>query len=79
MDREQILDLYEWQPGVCFRHPDKGKVPTAHVKTIRLRTGGEEDVRACQDCVMAIERERWVAAGHVGVDYRPGHVGEELA
>lgn len=58
MDRQQILDLYDWEPGVCFRHPSKGRVPTAHVETIRPLAGGLQDVRACEDCVLAMEAVR---------------------
>lgn len=78
MDREEILSLYDWQPGVCFRHPGKGEVPTAHVKTIRPRAGGREDVRACEDCILELEAERRTIAGLEGGRYEPGHVGEEL-
>jgi hypothetical protein len=78
MDRQQILDLYDWEEGVCFRHPAKGAVPTAHVKTIHPRGGADEEVRACEDCVVQMEQERWVAASREGVDYEPGHAGEEL-
>lgn len=52
MDRQQILNLHEWQPGVCFRHPGKGQVVTAHVETIRPPAGGIQDVRACEECVL---------------------------
>ena len=78
MDRQQILNLYQWQPGICFRHHARGEVLTARVKTIHPRCGHEEEVRACQDCVLEMEQERWAAAGRLGVDYEPGHAGEEL-
>ncbi|QQM45246.1 hypothetical protein [Streptomyces liliifuscus] len=58
MDRQQILDLYDWQLGVCFRHPGKGAVSTAIVKTIRPRGEEGRDVRACAECVIAIEDMR---------------------
>lgn len=76
MDRQQILNLYQWALGICFRHPMKGDVPTAVIQTIRPRAGDEEPVRVCEDCVMELEQERWVEASRSGVDYRPGHVGE---
>jgi hypothetical protein len=72
MDRKQILDLYEWEPGVCFRHPAKGEVLTAHVETIRPPAGGIQDVRACADCVLAMAAERAVAAERRGCSYLPG-------
>jgi hypothetical protein len=65
MDPQQILDLYEWEDGVCFRHPDKGAVLTAIVKTIHPRGEGCLDVRACAECVIAIaDMKRETAARH---------------
>jgi hypothetical protein len=63
MDRTQILDLYEWRTGICFRHPAKGEVPTAHIETIRPAGGGIQDVRACQDCVIEMAEQRARLAG----------------
>ena len=62
MDRKQILDRHEWEPGICFRHPSKGETPTAHVETIRPQAGGIQDVRACEECVLSMEEERVGAA-----------------
>jgi len=78
MDRQQILDLYTWRQGVCFRHPYKGEVPTAHIRTVRPRDGDPETVRACRDCVVEMEQERWAEAQREGAKYEPGHAGEEL-
>jgi hypothetical protein len=58
MNRQQILDGYEWRPGRCFRHPGKGEVPTAHVETIHPAAGGLLDVRACEECVLAMEKRK---------------------
>lgn len=58
MNRHQILDLDEWAPGTCFRHPSRGVVPTAHVKTIRPPAGGIQDIRACEECVVAMKLRR---------------------
>ncbi|GAP46842.1 hypothetical protein [Streptomyces azureus] len=77
MNRQQILDLYEWAPGVCFRDPDKGEVLTAHVKTIRPAAGGIQDVRACRECVMAMEERRQRAAARKGQPYTPGRLAIE--
>lgn len=52
MESQQILDRYTWEPGVCFRHPGKGEVPTAHVETIRPAAGGLQDIRACKECIL---------------------------
>lgn len=75
MDREQILDLYEWEDGVCFRHPSKGTVETTHVKTIRPSAGGIQDVRACRECIVAIEERRAASAARRGEPYSPGRIG----
>jgi hypothetical protein len=72
MDRQQILDLYEWESGVCFRHPGRGEVPTTHIETLRPAAGGIQDVRACQECVVAMEEERAAAARRRGEAYSPG-------
>ncbi|GAB2717904.1 hypothetical protein [Streptomyces bullii] len=77
MKRQQILDLYEWSPGVCFRHPSRGEVPTAHVKTIRPPAGGIQDVRACTECVLQMEEDRKAAAERTGASYKPGRLGLE--
>jgi hypothetical protein len=72
MNLQQILDTYEWEEGVCFRHPCKGEVPTAHIKTIRPPAGGIQDVRACQGCVLEMEAQRAGAAERCGQTYVPG-------
>jgi hypothetical protein len=76
MDRQQILDLYEWENGVCFRHPSKGEVPTAHVETIRPPAGGLQDVRACSECVVDMEAHRQATALRHGKPYSPGHLAD---
>jgi len=76
MDRQEILDLYEWAPGTCFRHPERGEVPTAVVGVVHPRGDGEKEVRACADCVIAIEDMRREEAARTGSEYRPGQLGE---
>lgn len=78
MDRHQILDLYSWSPGVCFRHPGKGEVPTAVVGVIHPREDDEREVRACADCVVGMEDIRREDAARSGSKYEPGHLGEAL-
>ncbi|MGW5197394.1 hypothetical protein [Streptomyces spiralis] len=78
MERQQILGLYQWSVGVCFRHPEKGAVLTTVISVIQPRVGGKEDVRACEECVIVLEQDRWVEARREGVAYRPGHAGEAL-
>jgi hypothetical protein len=78
MDRQQILDLYEWAAGICFRHPERGEVATAHVGVIHPAADGEKEVRGCEDCILAMEDGRREAARREGEDYEPGHVGDTL-
>lgn len=79
MDRQDILDLYDWQSGVCFRHPGKGAVDTTLVKTLHPRDNSDREVRACRECVMAMEDIRREAAARSGSEYSPGHAGESPA
>lgn len=77
MDREQILALYTWRPGICFRHPSKGRIDTTVVKRIRIGKG-EREIRACRDCVISMEDIRRETAARTGSEYEPGHAGETL-
>ncbi|HET8944446.1 MAG TPA: hypothetical protein VFO59_06650, partial [Dehalococcoidia bacterium] len=77
-DRQQILDLYQWSPGVCFRHPGKGVVDTVVVGVVHPGDDGEREVRACEDCVVAMEDIRREQAARAGDAYEPGHLGEVL-
>jgi hypothetical protein len=76
MERQQILDLYEWASGICFRHPERGEVPTAVVGIVHPRVDGEKEVRGCEDCVIAIEDTRRESAARSGSEYVPGGAGE---
>lgn len=75
MERQQILDLYVWEDDVCFRHPSKGCVPTAVIGVVHPRAESEREVRACADCVIAIEDAKRERAQRVGSEYRPGPAG----
>lgn len=56
MERQnRTLDLYEWTSGTCFRHPAQGEVSTALVALIVLPDREGHEVRACVDCVIALE------------------------
>lgn len=72
MDSEEILSLYTWAPGVCFRHPDRGETDTARIKTLHPRSSPDQELRACRDCVLALEAIRRAAVP----EYEPGHVAE---
>jgi hypothetical protein len=75
MNRQQILDLYQWATGVCFRHPAEGEQPTTIVKTLLTDGADLHDVRACADCVSLMEEMRRETAARTGSDYVPGLVG----
>lgn len=75
MERQQILDLYDWAPGICFRHPGKGEVLTALIKVVQPRDESRHEVRACVDCVIAIEDARREMAVRSGGEYGPGRFG----
>lgn len=77
MDDEQILKLYRWNDGICFRHPGKGQVPTTHLWTVHPPAGGIQDVRGCEECVVSIERQRERAAEHEGRAYIAGELALE--
>ncbi|MEU6552143.1 hypothetical protein ABZ915_17930 [Streptomyces sp. NPDC046915] len=76
MDRQQILDLYTWAPGTCFRHPRKGEVLTAVVGVVHPCEDGEREVRACADCVITMEDIKREEAARAGSEYRPGPADE---
>jgi hypothetical protein len=76
MDSERILKLYDWAPGICFRHPAKGEVPTTRIWTVRPPGGRAQDVHACGECVTVMEDMRRETARRRGVEYVPGHAAE---
>lgn len=78
MKSEEILAFYVWEPGVCFRHPTAGEVHTTVVRTLHPRADGDYPVRACHDCVIAIEAAREEAARLAGIAYKPGRAGDAL-
>ncbi|MFF2502219.1 hypothetical protein ACFVTY_02300 [Streptomyces sp. NPDC058067] len=75
MEREQLLGLYDWDMGVCFRHPGE-KTDTTVVKTLQLQAGPNEQIRACRDCILAMEAARRAAAEGAGIPYTPGCAGD---
>ncbi|WP_405461759.1 hypothetical protein OG786_29695 [Streptomyces sp. NBC_00101] len=77
-DPRQILNLYTWEPGVCFQHPAAGETETAVVKELHTRLGPVKSIRACPDCVMDMEAKRRHLAEEAGIPYLPGHAGAPL-
>ncbi|MCX5144656.1 hypothetical protein [Streptomyces sp. NBC_00338] len=78
MDSQQILGLYTWKRGACFRHPEAGEVDTTVVQELHTRGGDVEGIRACQACILAMEERRRGLAAEAGVAYEPGHAGAPL-
>jgi hypothetical protein len=76
MDQQQILALYDWAMGICFRHPAKGEVPTALVKVLHPRDRRAHEVRACEECVLLMKDARREAAARQKAECRPGHSAE---
>lgn len=77
MEREQILALYHWETGVCFRHPG-AQTETTVVKTLQPELGPDEQIRACRPCILAMEAARRAAAEGAGIPYVPGRAGDAL-
>lgn len=68
---DEILSLYEWSPGSCFRCAREG-LDTTLLSVIRPPAGGRYEVRACRDCILDLEAGRERAAERAGVAYAPG-------
>jgi hypothetical protein len=74
MDSGNILDLYEWAPGACFRCARSG-VDTAVVGLLRPPEGAPQEVRACYSCLLRLESEKEDAAKRADLPYTPGQLG----
>jgi hypothetical protein len=74
MARDEIIALYEWAIGNCFRCA-RTELPTIRIGEIDLPAGAHYDVRACQDCALALEEERRRRAERTGQKYVPGQLG----
>lgn len=68
-----VLALYPWQPGDCFRCAREG-VDTTEVDEITPRSGEPVALRACQRCVIILERARARSAQRAGGTYTPGRL-----
>jgi hypothetical protein len=74
MTPDAILALYEWEIGACFRCAWEG-VYTTRLDQIVTPLGDTYEIRACGECVLALERERHCYAERKGLEYRPGTLG----
>ncbi|MGW2595439.1 hypothetical protein ACWCXC_34915 [Streptomyces sp. NPDC001515] len=74
MTPDEILALYDWTAGVCFRCARAGVDVTA-VGQISTPSGDRYDLAACERCILAMERERRAYAERRGLSYTPGLIG----
>jgi len=81
MDGEEILALYEWAPGTCFRCARTG-IDSTLVEVLHPKTSPPQPIRACRACLLTLEGERRLTAQRKGEPYTPGGVrpaaGDEL-
>jgi hypothetical protein len=75
MTDEQILALYEWRIGDCFRCA-RTSLPTTRMAEIGTAAGARHPIRGCKKCVLALEMERRHDAARRGTTYVPGGVGQ---
>jgi hypothetical protein len=74
-DNDEILALYNWQTGDCFRCAKVG-VDTTLIAIIRPPSDGTQEVRACRACVLDLEAMRQRAAVRTGRPYTPGRLAD---
>lgn len=78
MNIEEILALYDWAPGDCFRCAAAG-VDATFIDAICTRGGERYEARACRNCVLAIEGEQRADAERRGERYVPGRLGSRMS
>lgn len=71
VNRDEILALYEWAPGDCFRCAATG-VDTTLIADIATPIGTCYPVCACRNCVIDLEQERLRYAERTGGEYVAG-------
>lgn len=74
MDSREILALYQWTTGDCFRCARVG-VLTTHLGDINPPGGGRYEIRVCEGCALELEDERRRFAERTGGKYEPGRLG----
>jgi hypothetical protein len=74
---DQILALYDWSTGDCFRCANKA-VDTTLVAVMCPPADGRQEVRACQRCVLALEAMRRRAAQRRSEPYEPGRLAHRV-
>jgi hypothetical protein len=68
---EVVVAAYTWEPGRCFRCRQEAE-RTAVVGRLVQPRRGQLPVRACEPCVIRLERSREMAAERYGWPYVPG-------
>jgi len=76
LDDNEILSLYPWDAGSCFRCARTG-VDTTCLTQFTPESNGDYDVRACHACVLDLEAMSRQAAERKGVPYELGRLGEQ--
>lgn len=74
MDRREILALYEWAIGDCFRCARTGVLTTRFCE-LDTPIGDCYALRACESCILQLEEERRRYADRHGCEYEPGRLG----
>lgn len=75
MTRDEILALYQWATGSCFRCA-RTDLPTTLLGEIDTPIGTHYEVRACKDCILDLEMEQLRLAERRGREYVPGQLGK---
>lgn len=74
MTDDQILALYQWATGTCFRCA-RTNVDTTRIRELDTPAGVRYDIRACRECVLDLEGERERHAKRAGHEYIAGELG----
>lgn len=69
--RDVVVAAYEWSAGRCFRCR-REEERTAVVGELVQPRSGRVPIRACEPCVVSLERAREIAAERYGWPYVPG-------
>lgn len=72
---EVVLAAYEWAAGTCFRCRRPADRTAVVGELVQPRRRGKVPVRACEACVVRLERSREMAAERYGWPYVPGTPG----
>lgn len=71
MTDSEILSLYSWTTGSCFRCA-RQDLDTTRIREIDTPIGVPYDVRACRTCILDLEADQQHRAARAGALYTPG-------